>query len=82
MASKNWTTSKDWYTISKTLGLAYGPTTDRTRIAQQVKALQRGLTGAREKIATPYMDASSSFQAYLLYYWAISYFEVCASFQS
>jgi SAM-dependent methyltransferase len=44
-------------------------------VAGNLRALQRGLTGERTRVASDYMDEADSLQAYLLYYWAVSFFE-------
>jgi len=52
------------------------PDLSRARIAAVGKALfrlQRGLTGGRALIGAPYMDDPALLEAYLLYYWPVSY---------
>jgi SAM-dependent methyltransferase len=65
-----------WYDISVSLGLAIKKYKNVKIIGENVRALQRGLTGDRTRIASGYMDEQSLLQAYLLYYWAVSLFEV------
>ncbi len=65
-----------WYDISVSRGLAIKKYKNVKIIGENVRALQRGLTGDRTRIASGYMDEQSLLQAYLLYYWAVSLFEV------
>lgn len=64
-----------WYDLSKEEGLAINPHKKLQAIAEELRLLQRGLTGDRSRVATGYMEKESSLQAYLLYYWAVSFFE-------
>ncbi|MBP7095001.1 MAG: class I SAM-dependent methyltransferase [Spirochaetia bacterium] len=52
------------------------PALSRARLAAVGKALlrlQRGLTGGRALVGAPYMDDPALLEAYLLYYWPVSY---------
>ena len=51
------------------------------RAAQNVVELQRGLTGSRALAGNGYMQKSASLQAYLLYYWPVSYAQTKAALQ-
>ncbi len=62
-----------WYDISVRQGIDRH--TDVRIVARNLRTLQRGLTGDRARIASDYMDERSSLQAYLLYYWAVSFYE-------
>jgi len=64
-----------WYDISVNQGFAIDKHADVRTIAGNLRTLQRGLTGDRARIPSGYMDGQSSLQAYLLYYWAVSFFE-------
>ncbi len=64
-----------WYKISVKQGYDVDRHTNVRTIARNLRTLQRGLTGDRRWIASDYMDERSSLQAYLLYYWAISFYE-------
>ncbi len=44
--------------------------------ARSLLALQRGLTGSRSLIGSPYMSADELLAAYLLYYWPASFCQV------
>jgi len=68
----------EWYAISKAEGLALGNRGQMRKIAENLRALQRGLTGDRARIASGYMDDTSALQAYLLYYWPVSFYETAA----
>ena len=68
----------EWYAISKAEGLALGNRGQMRKIAENLRALQRGLTGDRTRIASGYMDDTSALQAYLLYYWPVSFYETAA----
>lgn len=61
----------EWYGISKAEGLALGNKGQVQKIAENLRALQRGLTGDRARVASGYMDEKSALQAYLLYYWPV-----------
>jgi len=64
-----------WYEISVRQGLTINKHTSPRTIAVNLRALQRGLTGDRARIASDYMEEQGALQAYLLYYWAVSFFE-------
>jgi ribosomal protein RSM22 (predicted rRNA methylase) len=64
-----------WYDISVDQGFEIDRESNVQIVARNLRALQRGLTGDRTRIASRYMDERSSLQAYLLYYWAISLYE-------
>ena len=51
------------------------------RAAQNVVELQRGLTGSRALAGNGYMQKGASLQAYLLYYWPVSYAQTKAALQ-
>lgn len=68
----------EWYGISKAEGLALGNKGQVQKIAENLRALQRGLTGDRARVASGYMDEKSALQAYLLYYWPVSFYETAA----
>ena len=68
----------EWYGISKAEGLALGNRGQVRKIAENLRALQRGLTGDRARVASGYMDEKSALQAYLLYYWPVSFYEAAA----
>lgn len=51
------------------------------RAAQNVVELQRGLTGSRALAGNGYMQKGASLQAYLLYYWPVSYSQTKAALQ-
>ena len=51
------------------------------RAAQNVVELQRGLTGSRALAGNGYMQKGESLQAYLLYYWPVSYAQTKAALQ-
>ena len=51
------------------------------RAAQNVVELQRGLTGSRALAGNGYMQKGASLQAYLLYYWPVSYAQTKAVLQ-
>lgn len=51
------------------------------RAAQNIVELQRGLTGKRSLVGNPYMQKAASLQAYLLYYWPVSYAQTTAALQ-
>jgi ribosomal protein RSM22 (predicted rRNA methylase) len=51
------------------------------RAAQNVVELQRGLTGSRALAGNGYMQKGTSLQAYLLYYWPVSYAQTKAALQ-
>ena len=51
------------------------------RAAQNVVELQRGLTGSRVLAGNGYMQKGASLQAYLLYYWPVSYAQTKAALQ-
>lgn len=63
-----------WYRAA--LRAAKSLSRPRTAIAASLLSLQRGLTGERGKIASDYMDQTESLQAYLSYYWPVSFFEM------
>lgn len=68
----------EWYGISKAEGLALGNKGQVQKIAENLRALQRGLTGDRARVASGYMGEKSALQAYLLYYWPVSFYETAA----
>lgn len=45
----------------------------RAAVGQALLRLQRGLTGARALIGAPYLGDPALLEAYLLYYWPVSY---------
>lgn len=51
------------------------------RAAQNIVELQRGLTGKRALVGNAYMQKAASLQAYLLYYWPVSYAQTTAALQ-
>ncbi|MBR5965451.1 MAG: methyltransferase domain-containing protein [Treponema sp.] len=51
------------------------------RAAQNIVELQRGLTGKRSLVGNAYMQQAASLQAYLLYYWPVSYAQTVAALQ-
>lgn len=51
------------------------------RAAQNIVELQRGLTGRRALVGNAYMQKAASLQAYLLYYWPVSYAQTTAVLQ-
>ena len=51
------------------------------RAAQNIVKLQRGLTGKRTLVGNAYMQKAASLQAYLLYYWPVSYAQTTAALQ-
>lgn len=51
------------------------------RAAQNIVELQRGLTGKRTLVGNAYMQKAASLQAYLLYYWPVSYAQTTAALQ-
>lgn len=54
---------------------------DLRRAAANIVDLQRGLTGSRALAGNAYMQKSASLQAYLLYYWPVSYVQTKAALQ-
>ncbi|MCR5046450.1 MAG: small ribosomal subunit Rsm22 family protein, partial [Treponema sp.] len=49
------------------------------RAAQNIVDLQRGLTGKRDLVGNAYMQKAASLQAYLLYYWPVTYAQTSAA---
>lgn len=68
-----------WHAIASAVGRELGARSEPRAIAAQLRALQRGLTGERTRVATGYMDERGALQAYLLYYWTISLWETSAA---
>lgn len=68
----------EWYEISKAEGLALDRKANLQKIAHNLRELQRGLTGDRARVGSGYMDEKSVLQAYLLYYWPVSFYETMA----
>ncbi len=67
-----------WHSIAHSAGLKLGGHARSQAIAEELRALQRGLTGERARVATDYMEERGALRAYLLYYWTISLFETAA----
>ena len=57
----------------KTAQNLYKFTNDRSLMAKKLLSLQRGLTGSRTLIGSPYMQDDSLLAPYFLYYWPVSY---------
>jgi len=68
-----------WHRIAHAAGLRLGGQALPQAIADQLRELQRGLTGERTRVATDYMDERGALRAYLLYYWTISLCETAAA---
>lgn len=70
--------AREWYEISKAEGFALNGNANSQKIARHLRELQRGLTGDRARVGSGYMDEKNVLQAYLLYYWPVSFYETLA----